>query len=165
MIELNLGVIEQPYADPAPPAPKRVAKPRKGRKTRGRKAPQARSTGDVAQILEAKYGIMEAFFTLHEPEIVGDLADAMAGAIENLVMGAPPTSEPWAGAASKIQGRFKEFIDTEEMAGLSGVPTKAALAGVSHRRKHPYARGNPRRASFVDTGLYEDSFVAWAEEH
>lgn len=161
MIELHLGVIDQNYADPA--ASKRVAKPRKGRKTRGRKNSQASTTADVAAILEAKYGIMETFFTLHEPEIADDLADSMAGAIENLMMGAPPQPQPWAGAAEKIQARFKDFIDNEEMAGLAGVPTKAALKGVTHRRKHPYAKGNPRRPSFVDTGLYEASFIAWAE--
>jgi hypothetical protein len=45
--------------------------------------------------------------------------------------------------------------------GYPGVPTKASLDGVSHRFKNK--RGAPGRPSFSDTGLYEDSFVAWID--
>jgi hypothetical protein len=38
----------------------------------------------------------------------------------------------------------------------------AALHGVSHRFKHPYAR-RARRPSFIDTGLYQNSFAAWVD--
>lgn len=161
MIELVLGVVDLPYSDPSPP--KRVARPRKGRKTRGRKS-KVQTTGDVATILEAKYGVMAGFYELHGQEIVEDLTEAMAEAIESLVSGAPVAQTPLAGLGDKVQERFKDFLDREELAGVvAGVPTQAAVKGVSHRRRHPYAKGNPRRPSFVDTGLYESSMVAWVE--
>jgi hypothetical protein len=50
-----------------------------------------------------------------------------------------------------------------ESMGLRGVPTKAALKGINHRLRHPYRKSNPRRPSFVDTGLYVASFRAWME--
>ena len=61
----------------------------------------------------------------------------------------------------KIERRFKEFLRNEE----HGIPrTLAGQRGVAHLLARPYARGNPPRPSFIDTGLYMDSFRVWVEE-
>lgn len=171
MLILHLGVLDQPYADPSASAPKRARKARKGRQAlaRTKKGSQSQTTGDVANILERQYGIMGMFYALHQRDVDSDIADSMAATLDNLIAGAPASAltNPLAGAEEKIGERFREFIDSEEMAILASaprgrpVPTKAALKGVSHRFKHPYAKGHPRRPSFVDTGLYRASFKAW----
>lgn len=141
-LKLHLGVIDVPYVH-APDS----------------KSTSAQTTGDVAEILEAKYGIMEFFWQEHSDAIAPLIADFVAGQLENIAMGAPPPE-----ADSRIVGRvadeFRLFIDNMEMNGQPGVPTKASLEGKSKRFKR---NKGPPRASFVDTGLYEDSFAAWLE--
>lgn len=158
-LTLHLGVYDQPYADaPAGPLPR----PRKGRRARG-PAPVA-TTGDVAKVLEARYDVMGGFFLLHGDQVAEACAEAMSDALDASLAGHPVPPEPLAPAMEGIADMFHEFIDREELAGLEeGVPTAAALKGVSHRFKHPYASGHPRRPSFVDTGLFRESFVAWVD--
>jgi len=45
--------------------------------------------------------------------------------------------------------------------GYPGIPTGAAEAGVNHRLLHPYAKDNPERPSFIDTGQYQADFKSW----
>ena len=134
---LHLGVIEQPYTDDP-----------------------SVTTGDVAEILEANYGVMGAFVEMHEQDIADALTDSMQGALENLMAGASQSANPFGTAESAIVDQFKGFLEREEMNGRPGVPTKAALDGVNHRLK--IEKGSPR-PSFIDTSLYEDSMVAWIE--
>ena len=150
-VSLHLGVVDMPYAHD----------------------PKGTSTGDVAEILEARYHVMEVFFELHRNEIAADMEKSVAGAIDTLMAGAPPqNASPFAGAESGIERRFKDFLLTREIEtlGIPGVPTQAALDGVSHRFKNPrYVRKGkklvkrPRRPSFIDTGLYETAMKAWFE--
>ncbi|TKI02743.1 hypothetical protein FCN80_24145 [Martelella alba] len=119
------------------------------------------TTGDVATILEDKYKIMELFFGMHQQEIADALADSAAGALENLLAGAPPNANPFGTAEGKIHDLFVKFLDNEELAGRDGIPTEAALKGVNHRLK--ISRGE-RRPSFIDTGLYQSSMLAWMED-
>lgn len=161
---LNLGVIDVPYANEA--QTKKVAKPRKGKANKPVKQKTAsgtQTTGDVAEILEAKYGIMDAFAFAQLPDIAKDLEESIAGALETLMMGGAPSANPFASAESAITARFKQFLATGaiEHMGIEGVPTQAAMKGVNHRLKHPYAKSNPRRESFVDTGAYSAHFLAW----
>jgi hypothetical protein len=59
---------------------------------------------------------------------------------------------------------FNEFIDRRGMDGMElDVPTTAARLGINHRFLHPYAKANPERPSFKDTGTYMQSFTAWVE--
>ncbi len=109
---------------------------------------------------------MEVFAEDVGGEAIGEaLAHSVAGAIENLVSGAPATISPTGEAESEIESAFRHFIVQEEMAGLGvpGVPTAAALKGINHRLRHPYAKSNPRRPSFVDTGLMLANFKAWVD--
>lgn len=149
---LHLGVIDVPYH--LAPSP-RQKKPRASTVT----------TGDVATYLEDRYHILEHFFQHHEADIAADCEQSLSGAIENFMAGAPPSNDPLAGATSAIEDRMKQFLSTQEIEriGFPGIPTQAARKGVSHRRKHPYAKKNPRRPSFIDTGLMQSSYKAWTE--
>lgn len=156
MTVLHLGVIDIPYANDGP---------RKSGRGKKKKLKQSTSmtTHDVATILEDKYSVMEIFFGAHRDQISKLIEEALAGALESQLMGAPASADPFASVNEQIGEMFKQFILTQEIEkiGIPGVPTQAALAGVSHRKMHPYAKANPRRPSFYDTGMYVDNFKAW----
>lgn len=165
-LTLRLGVIDVPYANEAqhekiPQAEKGKANKPLKPKTEG----GTQTTGDVAEILEAKYHIMDTFAFARLPDIAKELEQSIAGSLETLMMGGHPNSNPFKSAESAITAMFKQFLATADIEhmGIEGVPTQAAKNGVNHRLKHPYAKSNPRRASFIDTGLYSQSFVAWIE--
>lgn len=167
---LHLGVIDIPYTEPKPP--QKVAKPHKG-PARVRKGSKTRktdliggqnTTGDVAEILEAKYRLMETFYEVHEEQIVGQIEESVKGALETLLAGGPVEANPFAEATDQIEHTFKDFLDQKGFDGIiAGVATEAAKKGVNHRLKHPYAKDNPPRPSFIDTGQYQASFKAWVE--
>src|ERR1700739_4089494 len=147
---VHLGVNDLPY-----PFSDNIGKTKKG-KHKGRKL--ASTTGEVAEILEAKYGVMKTFVALHEEEIFAELESSIQGSLESLLMGAPPSGPALAGA-SAIEAMFQKFLDMKEMDGIvNGVPTAASLAGVNHRLK---SKRGTARPSFVDTGLYSNSFRCW----
>ena len=90
------------------------------------------NTVDVAKILEAKYGLFTAFYTLHENDIKQLLIDSLAGALENLHMGGVAPANPFDASMQKLQSMFRKFLYTGEVErmGIEGVPTQAALDGV-----------------------------------
>jgi hypothetical protein len=136
-LTLHLGVLVQPYRN------------------------NGLTTADVAEFLESKYGLMEAFYRVHGDIVMGAMAKSLEGSMESLLMG--KRVNPWGYATQVIQREFREFISSREAerVGIPGTPTKAALRGVNHRLKHPYASRNARRPSFIDTGLYQASMRAW----
>jgi len=144
---LHLGVIDQPYNEP----------PGKGHNRTG-----AKTTGDVAKILEGKYHIMEIFFEEHKEDIAKSLEISLQGALENLLNNSPISGKPFERASAQIENRFKKFISEGEIErlGYPGIPTRAALRGVNHRLDK---KRGPRRPSFIDTSLYENSFKAWVD--
>lgn len=144
MPTLHLGVIDQPYDN---------------------KGNAGQTTGEVAKILEDKYGVMRAFYRTHGQEVADALQDSVAGALESLLLGAPVQSDPFLAGASQVERQFKEFLASgeAERVGIPGTPTGAAMRGVNHRLKRPYLKSNPRRVSFIDTGLYSSSFKAWVD--
>jgi hypothetical protein len=161
---LHLGVIDVPYVEP-PATPKAPKNPR--RRRRGpHKAHAAKyaniTTGDVATILEDKYGIMQAYFAAHEADVASAIEGSLQGAVESLLMGGPPKLDAFGSAVSKIEDGFRRFLSEREVerVGIPGTPTAAALRGVSHRFKQAY-KLRARRPSFIDTGLYEASFKSW----
>lgn len=129
------------------------------------------TTGDVAEWLEKRYHIMESFYTIHEDEIAQEIVDGLAGTIESLSLGAPPTIDPFGEATSAIKDMFSKFLESREMDGVgySKIPTVASggtskrKGGINHRLKHPYKMSNPVRPSFIDTSLFESSFTAWVD--
>ncbi len=121
------------------------------------------NTVDVAKILEAKYGLFTAFYTRHEQDIKALLIDSLAGALENLHMGGTAPANPFDASMQKLQALFRQFLFTSEIErmGIEGVPTQAALDGVSHRKKSK--KYTTRRPSFIDTGTLELAFRSWIE--
>lgn len=143
MTTIHLGVIDLPY-------------------TQGDGADGAKTTGDVAEILEAKYGLMDGFMWLHGDDVSAIMADSMAGSIESIMAGAPPSGDPY--GMSKIEALFRKFLDDEEAQYISSelpIPTQAALDGKSARFKR---RRGPPRPSFIDSGTFQAAFKAWIEQ-
>lgn len=124
-----------------------------------------KTTGDVADILEAKYGVMQNFVDLLGEDIIQRAFTESAGnALEAVVMGAPATISLTGDAEQELEIAFHLFIEQQEMDfRVDGVPTKASLNGVNHRLKNPYAKTNSSRPSFRDTGQYLASFRAWVD--
>jgi hypothetical protein len=140
---VNLGVIDVPYANSA----------------------DGTTTGDVANILEAKYGIMQHFVDDAMPDISAALARSYAGAVKSMMQGAPVNLDPFAGGASKIEGKFRDFLDANGTHIVTGAAKKRALTGKTLRKKKapkdPIGPNKP--VSFIDTGLYQASFKIWVE--
>lgn len=160
-MKLTLGILDIPYG-----LARSAGRARAGKSIRGGGA-STQSTGDVAEILEAKYQIMERFYHAHEEEITDAIAQDMSDFFETNISGfARGNAINFTATESTIRTMFNRFIDSQEMdrLGVPGVPTKASLQGVNHRLKHPTAKGNPVRPSFRDTGTYLQSFKATVEE-
>lgn len=161
MITLHLGVIDQPYT--SWDGGKKAADP----KRRGKAGPPPKkvrppvTTAMVARWLEDRYHVMEIFYEV-DGGVQAALRESIEDAMESTLMGAPVGANPFLGATSEIQKRFKQFISkrTMETLGYPGVPTRAALMGVNSRLKK---RRGKRRPSFRDTGLYQASFMAWVD--
>lgn len=120
-------------------------------------------TVTVAKILEAKYGLFSAFYRRHEQDIKALLIDSLEGALENLHAGGVAPADPFASSMQRLQALFRTFLYTAEIEqmGIDGVPTQAALKGVTHRtKKKKYGH---RRPSFIDTGTMELAFRSWVE--
>lgn len=122
---------------------------------------RATTTGDVAEYLENDYHVMRTYLELHEKDIGDELVQALAGEIESLAQGKPGRVD-LSGPMAKIESEFRDYLDKGEWRQTSGQVIQAADAGVSRRRKHPYAK-RKQRTAFVDTGLYQASFRAWLE--
>lgn len=152
---LKFGVLDIPYGDAAS---YREAKRRKPKTLQG-----SLTTGDVAEILEKNYNIMEFFWNIYGDEVGDALLKSVEGAAESALMGAPTTLDPYGSASSEIEEMFRRMLTEQRMDGQPGIATEAAKAGVSHRFKHPYAR-RPPRPSFIDTSLFEGSFRAWVDD-
>jgi hypothetical protein len=128
-------------------------------------------TGDLAEMLEEKYHVMETFYNMNESTINGYLTDAFESAFEAAAMGAP-AGDPFHAAAAKIETRFKEALSAKEFdRKIPGVPTQASLEGTSQRFKKAKERKGkkrrskrPGRPSFIDTGIYQSSFKSWVDD-
>jgi hypothetical protein len=126
---------------------------------------KGKTTGDVAEILEHKYHIMATFAQIYDRQIREAATKSIQGAVSTMIIrGVGSTKRhPLAGATGEIEHLFKQALSQRAFDGkITGVPTLAALRGVSHRFKRPYAR-RPARPSFIDTGLYQSSFRAWVD--
>lgn len=167
MTTLHLGVLDIPHM--AENKPRKIGKPKKGvrKGNRSRKTGPAgtqNTTGDVAERLEDKYHVMQVFFNQREADVAKTLETSIGGALENLMGGAPVSTEPFAEGMGEIETIFKNMLDIKAFDGLiPGAPTAASLKGINHRLKHPYSKSNPVRPSFIDTGEYQATFKAWVD--
>ena len=164
-ITIHLGVTDVPYRTALPAASRRVARWRHNLRP-WQRIGGTTTTGDVAEILEKRYGLFSMFATFHGADIVAAVESAMEGKLENLLLGKPIDGSLFSdNDLSDIEQAFRKSIDEQEYdSRVPGVPTAAAQRGVNHRLMHPYRRGNPSRPSFLDTGLMQGSFRAWVTE-
>jgi len=138
---LHLGVNDVPYVDE-----------------------QGKTTGDIAQILEGKYHIMETFYESHSQQIADVLANGLEGALESVMSGSRINlDQVFLGGTTRIDEMFKDYLSNAEIehAGIPGVPTKAAIERRSARFKK--GKGKNRRPSFIDTGQYQANFHSWVD--
>lgn len=160
MTKLHLGVVDFPYSYDQQAVSKK-GKPLKKK----RRVTKSITTGEVAEFIENEYHVMESFFEVHGDEVMNDIVDAYEGSLDNMLLGGPSRSNPGQEGLEKAEQRFRDFLANREMdtMGVPGIPTQAALEGVSHRFAHPYAKRS-ERPSFIDTGTYASAFKAWMAE-
>lgn len=167
-ITLHFGVVDVPYAT-HDPVRRVVTRHRKGSPVKQSSAPAggAETTGDVADWLEMRYHVVESFYEdVGEQLLAKALEKGLQGAMLDLESGrSPDMVKPFKRAENEVKAAFDFFISQKEMDGtFAGVPTKASLKGVNHRLAHPYAKDNPARPSFDDTGTYMAAFRMETEE-
>jgi hypothetical protein len=140
IMKLHLGVIDVPY-----------------------KENTGITTGDVAEILEDKYHIMQTFFDMYKPQILKMLHNEALDALKDFLDGAPlpDGAFKFPDTCEEIGKLFQiNFLDGEQMNDMPGVPTQAALDGYNRRLKK---RTGQRRPSFVDTTQFQAAFKAWID--
>lgn len=122
-----------------------------------------KTTGDVAEILEGKYHVMEVFFEEKKEKIGNALADGIAAQITALVNGRAPAKDAFYGATQKIDEMFRDFLDADEISAILPLTQQIAAAqlGRNSRKKAGYNKDNEARPAFIDTGLYQQSFRSW----
>lgn len=169
---LNLGVTDIPYAwgqrasggisaSQAMRAARRVA--------RGQGPPPNAgggvTTGDVANRLELRYHLFQTFVTIYQARIVGHIDASFMAALDTArIRRGRGADHALAAAGSDIEDTFRTALSARAFDGrIAGVPTRAAMRGVSHRFRNPYAPRGPR-PSFIDTGLFQASMRAWFVE-
>ena len=136
-MKLNLGVMDVPYSHSA----------------------EGETTFEVAEILENKYSVMQIFLDMHMQDIATDLENGIAGAIDNAFMG-NPSKDLFAGAMSRTEERFRQYIDTEE----HGIRLKKQDAPKAGGRKKRQYKKVERVTPFIYSGLYRISFRSWITE-
>ena len=116
---------------------------------------------EVGDILEAKYGVIRHFAHDNEGAIRAMMVAQSEKTVKAMIAGRRPTMKP---TLDEFKAMFRRYILAKSLDGrVRGVPTKASLRGVNHTLKHPYAKKNPVRPSFFDTGLYVSAFRAWVK--
>jgi hypothetical protein len=125
---------------------------------------EGKTTLEVAQELEDKYHIVEKFLEMEEDRINELAGDVITDAFEDIEKFTRHKWKKRTKAMEGIESRFRANLVGRKYDGvLSGVPTMAAIRGVSHLNQHPYAK-RASRPSFIDTGMYMRSFRAWLED-
>lgn len=124
------------------------------------------TTGELQAILEERYGIVEFYWDNYGQEVVEDLVQGYFQELSKPESGRGSRTDYMGKAISRGEETFRAMLDNRELDGkVGGVPTAASVAGYSiakRRRKRGTVRRD--RASFVETGLYRDSFRIEVEE-
>lgn len=133
---------------------------------------------DLGMILENKYGLFSNFYKYHEKDILKDIDDTFSKAIDSVMNGDTRSAVGSIfGVNERITDKLHKFITDREIEqmGIPGVPTEAALLGLSLRTKGNKRIGKakkgvkykqvqgPRRPSFIYSGVFEASLKAWLE--
>ena len=144
-MKLELGVEDVAYSDPD--------------------ASGATTTGEVAEILEAKYHVMRVFAELHGQDMADAITKDLANSMDALLNGEKISKVPLQSAMNQIESDFRDYLSADEWQKTTGQAIAAAQNGVSHRFKNKNnvpSKGKVRgaRPAFIDTGLYQRSFRA-----
>lgn len=138
--------------------------------------PEGGSSFEVAQSLEKRYHLFSAFAATNIDFIAKELTQDATNMFSALLNG-EPTGAAFADAGDSITNRFKQFISLgeDESIGLVGVPTQAALSGVTLRTKNKKSISKVRkgakyvrvygakRPSFIYSGIMQASLKCWVE--
>jgi hypothetical protein len=112
------------------------------------------TTVAIAKILEEKYHIVENFYIMEEDYISDLIEEAFGEEIEKVMMMKRLTKKSRGFSdktTDKIVKRFQRNLARRAYDGfITGVPTKASI--------------KDSRPSFIDTGLYSQSFRTWVED-
>jgi hypothetical protein len=123
-----------------------------------------KSTAQVAQELEARYGIVATFAEMEQDTIANILSEYVAEEVVHYVDGSTPTPTVPDQALKRIERKFQLNLSQRKYDGrISGVPTWAARRGYQHQFARPYSKSHGPRPSFVDTGMYQMTFRVWVE--
>jgi hypothetical protein len=170
-MKIQLGFEDYPYAgrysaqSPLPTARKMTKGGQMRKMTAAQVAyGQGKTTADVADALEKKFGIVEKFWEWEEDGVIKILEKSYSTSLESMMMGQPPLiSMLTAQDTDKLIDKFRKNLTYKKYDGaIPGVPTRSAQAGVSHLRRDP-TKSRPARPSFIDTGMYQRSFTVWEE--
>ena len=129
--------------------------------------------------LETRYGLFSNFYKLHQKDINTDIENALNLATKALIEGKTPERAMayFSSAGDAITHKLHNFISLREIEnmGIPGVPTQAALEGLTLRTKtgkviKRVRKGmkykqviGERRPSFMYSGVFESSLKAWIE--
>lgn len=157
-MKLHLGVIE-------------TAEPEEGE-----------TTYTVGKTLERTYGLFSLMANNYETFIADTIGEDAAQGLEDIMNGQSVSVEKvFARSGQEITTKMHDFITTQEVErvaakyGEQGIPTQAALDGLSLRTARGKTisrvrKGNKfkvvkgaRRPSFIYSGIFEKSLIAWVE--
>lgn len=133
--------------------------------------PNGNTSYGVGKILEEKYTLFSSYVEMHQKDIERELCEALVGAFETFQATGNIARQPFDAAGQELSLGLKKFIYEEELAGkVAGVPTLAALEGVTTRKvsrgkktKFKRTKTGIRRPSFIDSGVFEASTKVWIE--
>ena len=133
--------------------------------------PNGNTSYGVGTILEKKYTLFSSYVEMHHKDIEHQLCEAIVGAFETFQATGHVAKKPFDAAGQELTLGLKQFIYKEELAGkVAGVPTQAALEGVTPRKvgrgkraKFKRTKTGVRRPSFIDSGIFEASTKVWIE--
>jgi hypothetical protein len=124
------------------------------------------TTGELQRILEERYGIVQFYWDHHGEEVVEELVQGYLSELSRPESGKGSRTDYMGKAIRNGEQAFRDMLDNRELDGqVGGVPTAASVSGHSiakRRRKRGTVR--KERSSFVETGLYRDSFRIEVEE-
>jgi len=114
-------------------------------------------TGEVAQHLEDRYGVIGKFAEHFSKQIAQHLEKDLSKSLTNAMNGVQQGGSVFDDAMTEIASDFRDALD----AGFTGIKTGAAKQGINHRFKH--VESGKERTAFIDTGTYQRSFKAWID--
>jgi hypothetical protein len=144
--------------------------------------PEGGTSYSVGVDLEKRYGLFSMFANAHEKDIADAIAKDAVDGLEAIMRGeSVDIKTVFAESGEEITDQLHNFITSQEVErvatqyGEYGIPTQAALEGLSLRTSTGKAIGKARkgmktkvvkgarRPSFIYSGIFEHSLKAWVE--